>query len=180
MNTLRYLPNAQGAQLDVIGIIVGEPRPPGTSDADYINLIYGRIKINTSQGQPEYAIQTFQLFTGAPQVILYEGRGCVLLESIWVPPNQAAVDSLINILLEVLPAGVRADGIVAYDPTDAFAYAGTLPGQGYGTVSDPSVGGKYPTLYQFHGGGFAYAGDDVAGLGYGSIHDPLVGGIYLT
>lgn len=180
MNILRYLPSAQGAQLDLIGRIVGIPRPPGASDATYLNDIYGQIKINTSQGQPEQAIQTFQLFTGATLVLLFEEFPAqVIINSEYLPPDQATANTLFAILDEVLPAGVRPDEIVAFDPTDAFAYAGALPGQGYGTVSDASVGGKYPVLFT-EKMDFAYAGDDTSAAGYGTRADPLVGGVYTS
>lgn len=180
MNDLRYLPLATGAQLDLIGVIVGISRPTGMSDANYLLLIYGQIKINTSQGQPEQMIQAFILFAGVSMVILAEFQNAsFLFESVYVPPNQAAVDSLITTLNGAKPAGVRIDGIVSYDPDMAFAYDGPLSGFGYDDGSQ-TVGGKYAELYQFIGGGFAYDGDDPTGLGYGSLLDPLCGGAYLT
>lgn len=177
MNNARYLPNAQGAQLDLIGAIVGIPRPPGASDAVYLNDIYGQIKINTSQGQPEQVIQTFQLFTGATLVILTECFPAeILISSDYVPTSQADVDQLLKILGEVAPAGVRPDGIIAFDSTEAFAFDGTLPGLGFGSVYDPTAGGKLPLLF-LRNTYFEFAGDDVHGAGLGSVQDPLVGGL---
>lgn len=179
MNNLRYLPEATGAQLDIIGSIVGIARISGQSDASYLNSIYGQITINTSQGQPEQVIQAFSIFTGADMIILYEALAAVMIETTWVPGSQTEVDTLITNMMQVTSAGVRFDGIIVYDPTMAFAYDGVLQGLGYDDGSQ-TVGGEYPTLYQFIGGGFAYDGTDPTGLGYGSIHDPLVGGVYLT
>ena len=179
MNNLRYLPEAQGAQLDIIGVIVGISRPKGMSDAQYLLLIYGQIKINISQGQPEQLIQAYLLFTSAPEVILTEFQASVILASSYIPPDQHTVDNLITTLKQAAPAGVRIDGLISYDETMAFAYDGTLPGLGYDDGTQ-TVGGKYAALYQFIGGGFAYAGDDPSGLGYGSLLDPLAGGAYLT
>lgn len=180
LNTLRALDVATGVQLDLIGTIVGLERPPGDTDDEYRQKLQGQIKINVSQGQPEQAIQTYELFTGADLIILFEGSsGDVLIESEYLPVDQAEVDLLLGILDKVLPAGVRPAGIVAFDASEAFAYDGALPGFGYGTVSDAGVGGKYPVLFTKNGY-FEYAGNDSNGLGYGSVHDPLVGGWYAS
>jgi hypothetical protein len=179
MNNLRYLPNATGAQLDVIGLIVGIARVAGQSDASYLMAIYAQIQINVSEGTPEQVIVAFNIFTGSTFSLLFEFSASIIIESEWVPADQAAVDTLITNISQATPAGVRVDGIVSFDPTEAFAYDGVLPGLGYDDGSQ-TVGGKYPTLYQYIGGGFAYAGVDPTGLGYGSLQDPLVGGAYLT
>ena len=145
LNVQRQLSQAFGVQLDLIGTIVGLTRPPGASDDTYRNDLYAQIKINVSQGQPEQAIQTYQLFTAASLVILTEFFPAeVMIESDYLPPDQQAVDGLLKILTDVLPAGVRAMGIVAFDSMNAFAYAGSLIGQGYGTTADPLAGGMYP------------------------------------
>lgn len=181
MNTLRYLPNAVGVQLDNIGEIVGIVRPAGASDAQYLLDIYGQIKINTSQGQPEQVIQTFLLFTGASQVRLFEfPPGDVLLESSYNPPSLMAFESIINIINEVLPAGCRSIGLVVYDPVTPFTYSETsmLPATGYGSTGTPGVGGKYGTLKRPFNGPFGYAGDNSIIKGYGSRRDPIIGGAY--
>lgn len=172
MNTLRYLPDAVGAQLDLIGRIVGLPRPPGLSDEQYLLELYGQIKINTSQGQPEQAIQVFQLFTGATQVRLFEWYPArVQIQSAYIPPDQAAVDTIIAAVDATLPAGVATEGFVSYDASTPFGYAGVLtPGSGYTT-------GKYANLNR-NKAPFAYKGVNPTFRGYGAIEDPLVGGVY--
>lgn len=180
LNLLRQLAIATGIQLDLLGTIIGLARFPGDSDDLYRQKLYAEIKVNTSQGQPEQAIQTYQLFTSAALVILTEFFPAeIIIASEYMPPDQDTVDLLLSILNKVLPAGVRADGIISFDPTEAFAYDGSLPGLGYGTVGDPSVGGKYPFLFT-HNQFFEYAGNDGNGLGYGSTDDPLVGGWYAS
>lgn len=179
MNNLRYLPQATGAQLDVIGVIVGLPRPKGMSDASYLLELYGQIKINTSEGQPEQMIQAFLLFTQQTQCILDEFRNAsFIIESPYLPPDQASADQLILTLNQAKPAGVRIDGFLSYDLIEPFAYAGNLPGLGYDDGSG-TVGGKYAEGWQYVGPGFAYDGDDPSGMGYGSSADPLSGGCYL-
>lgn len=172
MNMLRYLPGAFGAQLDLIGRIVGLKRPAGMADAQYILELYGQIKINTSQGQPEQAIQVFQLFSGASQVRLFEFFPArIQLQSAYSPPDQMTVDTIINAVDAAMPAGVPTEGFVTYDPVIPFVYAGVLsPAAGYGT-------GKYATLNR-HKYLFGYAGVNPAIKGYGAKEDPLVGGVY--
>ena len=179
MNTLRYLGGAQGQQLDNIGEIVGLPRPAGLSDAAYQLELLGQIKINISQGQPEQVIQVFQLFTGTNQVRLFEEFPAeILVESSYNPPDQATINSLLIILGNTAPAGVRVNGIVVYDSVAPFAYrANIAPGSGYGTVSDPTIGGKYGSLkraiYPF-----GYGVNNTQIKGYGTKLDPLIGGSY--
>jgi hypothetical protein len=103
--------------------------------------------------------------------------GEITISSEHVFPDQAAIDMILGILDEVLPAGVRPDGIITFDATEAFAYEGGLPGLGYGDVGDLSAGGKYATL-DTKNGFFEYEGNDPKGLGYGTTEDPLVGGWY--
>lgn len=197
MNNLRYLPDAQGAQLDLIGTIVGLKRPPGATDAEYLILLYAQIKQNVSQGQPEQIIQLFLLLTNETFVFFYEGANAeFLVESTYVPPNQANVDQLIVAMEAIGPAGVRCDGIISYDPLIPFAYDGPLPGSGYDDGSQ-TVGGEYAQLFEYLGPGFAYADEPIGHLnnppfaaplactdgeplGYGTLDDPLFGGAYLT
>lgn len=180
LNNLRYIPLATGAQLDILGSIVGIKRPTGASDAVYLQLIQGEISLNISQGEPEAAISVFLLFTQTTSCILYEEANAgVLLEGTWHPTSQIDVDKLILTLQNTLPAGVRCDGIVECDNTIPFAYAGSLPGGGYDDGTQ-AVGGKYAKLWEYKGPGFAYAGTDPTGQGYGTLFDPLAGGSYLT
>lgn len=180
MNTARYLPAAVGNQLDIIGSIVGIKRPAGMPDDQYLLEIYGQIKINVSEGQPEQIIQAYELFTSVPFVILTEFHNASLIvASTYAPPDQKTVDRLILTIKKAAPAGVRVDGLITFDADMAFAYDGDLPGFGYDDGTQ-TVGGKYADLHQFIGGGFAYDGDDSSGLGYGTQDDPLAGGAYLT
>lgn len=172
MNIFRYLPDAFGAQLDLIGRIVGLRRPAGMGDAEYILQLYGQIKINTSQGQPEQAIQVFQLFSGASQVRLFEWFPArIQLQSAYLPPDQNTVDTIINAVDAAMPAGVATEGFVSYDPTEPFTYQGVVaPSAGYST-------GKYGRLHR-HLYAFGYQGVNSAIKGYGAQEDPLVGGVY--
>jgi hypothetical protein len=180
MNTLRYLSDASGQQLDNIGEIVGIARAAGQSDASYLTAILGQININTSQGQPEQIIRAFILFTGVTQVRFFEfPPASYLVESTYDPSDLAAIQSIFGILNDVSPAGVKIDGIVVYDPVSPFCYAGSmLPAAGYGSTGAPGVGGKYGFLILPFNGYFGYAGGSPEIAGYGSRLDPTIGGIY--
>lgn len=181
MNTLRYLNDAVGQQLDNIGEIVGLPRPPGLSDAAYRLELLGQVKINISQGQPEQVIQVFALFTGEMQVRLFEMfPAAIKVESSYYPPDQDTVNSLFKVLGQTAPAGVRIAEIVSYDPVSPFAYrVNVAPGAGYGSLSSPGMGGKYGTLFRARFP-FGYAGTNPQIMGYGTLQDPLVGGSYAS
>lgn len=177
LNTLRMLFVATGVQLDNIGKIVGLARFPGDGDETYRQKIFAEIKVNTSEGEPERVIETFQLFTGALLVILIEWFPAeVSVESEYLPPDQATVDLLLGIIEKVLPAGVRCDSILTFDATEAFAMEGSLPGLGFDDDSAPGSGGKFPTEF-YRNTFFEFEGDDVNGAGFGSDEDPLVGGL---
>jgi hypothetical protein len=59
----RFLDNAVGAQLDVIGKLVGEPRE-GRADNVYRVLITGKIRVNWSLGRPKDVIETVRAVQG--------------------------------------------------------------------------------------------------------------------
>ena len=176
MNTERSLANAFGVQLDNIGTIVGLARPAGASDAQYRIDLQAQIGINISEGQPEQVIQTYQLLTGSPLVLLDEYPPAeVMLEADYVFSNQPAVDAMIATIQEVLPAGVRCDGFISFDPNIPFAMDGALFGSGFTSDSDPTQGGLWP-IHRVRNTQFSFSGNDVTGAGFGSDKDPLVGG----
>jgi hypothetical protein len=179
LNVKRQLSVAEGQQLDSLGTIIGLARPAGADDTTYRQDLYAQIKVNISEGQPEQAIQTFQLFTQAGLVLLNEYfPASVLINSDHVFPTQEDVDKILEIMQEVLPVGVRCNGIVEFDSSIPFAMDGSLSGAGFGDINDPSTGGIWAT-FKRRGGEFAFAGDDVTAEGFGSPDDPLVGGRFI-
>lgn len=142
MNTLMYLPNATGAQLDQIGVIVGLARTAGQSDADYLIALYEQITINIAEGQPETLIQIFVFLTAITPAYMFEFfPGDVVFESMYQPPNQDNANSIIGVLQAAAPAGVSVGGIVTLPTTAPFRYAGLLPSAGYGAVGYAGGGG---------------------------------------
>lgn len=63
----RWIDTAQGAQLDGLGAIVGEPRE-GRSDEDYREAIRFRVFINVSKGTPPDVIRALDYITKSDDV----------------------------------------------------------------------------------------------------------------
>jgi hypothetical protein len=180
MNTLRGLNTASGANLDGIGKIVGVARFPGEGDEPYRVRIKAKIIINISEGEPESVIAEYQLLTGAQQIILDENHPAAMnIESEIQFADQALVNQIIGFLMEVAPCAVRVEGLISFDPTEAFAVDGGLAGLGFGGLAAPVAGGKLATIHRPLQE-FALDGPDSSGAGFGTIHDPLVGGGFVS
>lgn len=176
LNTLRSVDTATGAQLDGIGEIVGVEREGGQSDADYRVRIKAQIGINLSQGQPERIISTFQVLKEAELVLLQQLQPAAIgISSEATFVDQEEVDEILEILESISPAGVRVDFIGIFDADEPFAFQGSISGLGFGSTTDPLLGGLFATLV-LRDGEFAFAGDDLTAEGLGTTLDPLVGG----
>jgi hypothetical protein len=118
--TLRMLDNplTAGAQLDVIGNVVGQQRE-GLADADYIQFLRARIKANSSDGRLETLIEILQLILGTSAVISardYPPKSLVL-EVDGVTPNAWII---FNEFLR--PAKAPGDNLMfIYSPSAATA-----------------------------------------------------------
>ncbi len=66
----RFLDNAEGAQLDVIGNLVGQPRE-GRADNVYKVLIAGKIRVNWSRGRANDIIAVVRLVQGSENTHRY-------------------------------------------------------------------------------------------------------------
>ncbi len=102
-----------------------------------------------------------------------------MLESPFVPVSAQQAYDIITIMDMVAAGGVRCEGIISYDPDEAFAMEGNLSGEGFGDDTDPLAGGLFSTYYP-PGGEFAFDGDDPAGRGFGTTADSLVGGQFVS
>ena len=67
----RDIYSAIGAQLDVLGLIVGEPRE-GLDDDQYRIAILNRIAINSSDGTPPKVLEILRLLSNSQDVNLFE------------------------------------------------------------------------------------------------------------
>lgn len=172
---------AVGAQLDIIGDIVGVART-GSSDADYRILILAKIGQNISNGEPERIISIFRLLTGATwaRYANVGNGGIEITGDIILGPTQEDINRIFRTIQRAVAGGVRLLKIICADTAEAFAYEGTnanVSGLGYANTA-ATTGGKYSTEYQVKID-FAYAGNDADAGGYGvGSADPLVGGVY--
>jgi hypothetical protein len=134
---------ATGAQLDLIGRIVGQPRE-GRVDDVYRIWLRARVRVNRGSGTPEDLLSVFASVTQGSTAIVLEEQfpaGFVLRvgsTSIIDPAELAALLRLARV------AGVYA--IVESATTiDTTSFAFDSNGAGYGDVNDPGAGGTYAT-----------------------------------
>lgn len=177
----RHVDTAQGAQLDVIGKLVGEKRK-GRNDDLYRLWLRARIAINTSRGTPQDLIKVFNIITGSTKSNIHE---------YWPAQVEIFGNTDFSSLVDTGP--------------DSFAFDGGIDGLGFGTVYDASIGGLFASLTdnffsEFYkildsvlAGGvvlnfigwydetepFTFDGN-AFGLGFGTVLDSTVGGKFAT
>lgn len=168
-----------GALLDAFGTIVGQDRL-NYDDAFYRILLLIKIGKNTSQGDPEKAIQIYKLITQATKVQYQElyPAGVSLFSSGVINPVTA--NFIYENLGDVLPAGVRLDHFGTFEPGDAFAMEGDpTDTAGFSEIATPLEGGQFGGLY-FNDVPFAFEGNDLTAQGFGSFLDPVEGGSFIS
>jgi len=148
----RGLSTAEGAQLDIIGAIVGQPRGATTvTDNDYRELIKTKIAINTGNASQIILNNVFKIISESTTVFYFPNS-----ES----PAQAALlgdgpkvdDKLTRQLMGLVKgAGVRL--YLQHYTGLPFAFADSDGGlhPGYGTFAggnDQSLAGEFITQYQ--------------------------------
>lgn len=100
--TKRGMDTAIGAQLDVIGIIVGESRV-GRSDDIYRIAIKARIKLNTGSGEPNTIIDAMKQFMNTDIVDFSEPYPAYFTLFIQTNIN---ISNIASIVREISPTGV--------------------------------------------------------------------------
>lgn len=132
----RNILSAVGAQLDVFGKIVGQPRN-GFSDADYLPQLLARVAVNRSSGTPEelYAIFKLVMFAGGTMRIqnFYPAAFEFFIGAAPMPVNWASI--FLGFLQSARAAGVG--GVLRYSlltpaATLSFAASGGGAGPGLG------------------------------------------------
>jgi hypothetical protein len=111
--TERWLNSAEGVQLDGIGQILGLPRNPGESDADYRERLRFQAFINASNGTPEEIIKVLYTLTNATYVWyheLYPAAFQLYTDGLTFPDPPCEVVEAIH---QVSPAGVQYAPITA-------------------------------------------------------------------
>lgn len=102
------LAGASGADLDILGTLVGERRD-GLSDGAYRRFIAARLLANKSQGTSDELIKILQLCTGSELLAIYTLSGLAefhlyFLSATALPAE--LVDRVSRLLVAVKPAGV--------------------------------------------------------------------------
>lgn len=144
----RNLAVASGAQLDIIGERVGEPRN-FKNDVDYKDAINFKIFLNNSSGEPEVLIAALKRFTNATRVSYYEpypATALLVFQSPFLPPS-----NLQEKMEQIAPTGVQILlGFVNNDaPVFGFSGEGGFPDapntEGFNEINN-DVGGQFIEL----------------------------------
>lgn len=169
-----------GEQLDRIGVIVNQQRL-GLDDARYRVLLFAKIGINVSEGEPKSIISVFKLLTAATLVhYMNLGNGEVELASNGMF-NPFLSSFVLENLQNTVAGGVRFNRAILFDPVEPFALADepsmSTGGAGFADDEGDTVGGMLAEEYTFDPP-FALESSDDDGYGLGAgTEDPLVGGI---
>jgi hypothetical protein len=123
----RWLAKAEGAQLDGIGELIGEPRN-GKSDQAYMLYMRARILVNVSSGTGDQLLEVLAMVTGAENLSYHEYYPAAQVLTVH---DRLDVDiaAVADILRQTRAAGV--DTQIIYSPqedveTFAFAPAGAV------------------------------------------------------
>jgi hypothetical protein len=126
--TGRFLDDATGYQIDVVGDLIGEPRPCSydatpVDDARYRDVLEARLLVNRSAGEAETLLAITDRLTALADVRVIDlGRGTAIVAFAGDPTDGTL---LARMLQEARAAGVRlyVIGMDRSDSTDAFEFA---------------------------------------------------------
>ena len=138
--TIRSIDTAIGAQLDIIGEIVGESRK-GKQDEPYRLAIKAKIGQNNSKATPEDIISVFKLLVQADKALFIEYFPAEA--AIFADKNIENLDNyeILKFCQKAMPAGARLDYIGWYDGDQAFGFQDDPNAKGFGEAFDNAVGG---------------------------------------
>lgn len=141
---LRQLASATGAQLDVLGRVLGQPRE-GRADADYVLWLRARMLINLGSGRPEDLLAIFAAVTqGSTGLQLEEQFPASIVLRIssasTVDPAQAAA------ILQLAKAGGVKAVLEAATSIDTTSFAMDPNGAGFDDGTG-TVGGTFAEAY---------------------------------
>lgn len=174
----RMLAEAEGAQLDGFGKIVGLARQ-GFDDDFYRILLNVKIGQNISSGEPERVIAVMKILVQA-NLVHYQNHGDGEISlSVDAEIAEDFVDFIYSNMQKMIMAGVRITYISTFDPDESFSMDGTGPiGLGFSSLADPSSGGKLAYIHRLKFP-FAMEGDDRNADGFGALGDPFAGGVFV-
>lgn len=147
----QQLSDAQGAQLDSIGALVGASRN-GLNDSQYSTLIKGTIAKNNGDATLETLLTIIRSLFGATSIFIKQAdtlrNGAHLTPasislSVGSPTVPASALSLVETFLsQALGAGVTLNYLGQFTAAGSFAMSGNQPWvKGFGSTSDASAGG---------------------------------------
>lgn len=140
----RYIDTAEGVQLDGIGEIVGISRPYNYDDDDYRFLIRVQVMINNTNSTAEDTlnIMTFVFGTNVVRYICTTNLFAIYEIGATLTPIQEEILLKIPKTLGIEDLEFKS----APDLETAFAFDEDPIGLGFGTISDPDIGGNFISL----------------------------------
>jgi hypothetical protein len=141
--TQRTVTTAVGAQLDVLGEIVGQLRQ-GQTDDEYRRYINARIAVNRATGKREELISIASLIINDPSATILVQDQAIATVFIQIggvavdAPTMAALESLLG---DAVAIGVRLEVQSSSVPSTATFCFATGTGLGYADTRFPGVGG---------------------------------------
>lgn len=138
LRTQRWLSSAQGAQLDVLGRILLEPRG-GLGDIDYLRILRVKILVLRSSGTGDDLIRITQglLQSSAFQLTEHSPAACLLT----IPGTVTEESRVWGMLHKAKAAGVRLDIIRTGPGGNGLTYASAVTGGGNGGYGSAVSGG---------------------------------------
>lgn len=121
----RWIDNAEGFQLDLLGELIGQNRE-GFDDATYRIFLYIKIQINSSHGNGDSIMKIFRAITGATNTFYNNlGGGHVEIQGNGSNPF-SSTQKLIDQISRILIAGVELSsiGITTDTPFEFFGGSG--------------------------------------------------------
>lgn len=115
------------------------------SDEEYRIWIRARVAKNKTSSTPEDIISQLQLIFGTTQILFIDGDTEYNI-SIGRPLTGDEKSILLNFDIIPKTSGVRANYITQYDDSNFFSFSGIPGTSGFGSVSNPALGGKLGKL----------------------------------
>ena len=134
----RNVTDAEGAQLDIIGSIVGIDRE-GRSDTEYRDAIQVQIQVNNTGGQEASIAALLGVLTAATIIDIREVFPAGL--DIFINSSELSLNTI-----QSLRKAVAATVSIQFSQTNAltpFAFAGDSVGDGFGNLVTPTDGGAF-------------------------------------
>lgn len=141
--TERRVDTAVGAQLEVLGRIVGQPRN-GADDDTYRRYIRARIAANKSNGLIEDVIKIARLVVNDPDLRAHvdnAGHASLIVNLDGVVVSGGVAEIVQGFLLSAVDGGVRVyTRYSLFLDDETFAFEGGDEGSGWGWSGDPQYG----------------------------------------